>query len=335
MTTRIRLCSLSILALLACSFDAHGLGEAGDDPPDATSSAGSTGAGSTGASTTTGPDATSSGASGTGSEAGSGDGTAGLTTTDPTTTDEPPGACGDGKIQVGEACDNGNDNGADQPCTPACTVNVCGDGYPLTPGEACDDGNDDDDDGCSNACALPPGCGDGMVDPGEVCDDGNAVNTDDCVGCQAAACGDGFVRANVESCDDGKESATCNADCSAATCGDMKVNKTAGETCDLGVAKNGVYDSGCAGDCEGPGLSCGDGVVSPPDELCDTALAVPGGSCSETCKQLACAMGRGDCDGMVATGCEVDLKTDADHCGNCDNDCSFPKDKCNAGTCGF
>ena len=336
MSTRIRICSLSLSLSLACTFDASGLGEAAAGPTGEPSASDASATASTGRGETTTAPATEPG---TGSD-GQTQTTAPTTdsTTDPTTaaatTAPKPPHCGDGVQDPGEDCDDGPDNGPSRPCTPVCGVNVCGDGYPLVPGEACDDGNDNDADACGNDCTLPPGCGDGKIDDGEMCDDGNAVDTDECVGCKQAHYGDGFVRANVESCDDGKESPTCNADCSQASCGDTKLNKSAGEVCDLG-AKNGIYDSGCAKDCKSVGLVCGDGVVSPPEELCDTALAVPSGSCTEDCQQIVCTAGRGNCDKQPGNGCEIDLKSDGDHCNTCDNDCTWPKEHCNAGMCDF
>jgi cysteine-rich repeat protein len=65
-------------------------------------------------------------------------------------------------------------------------VPVCGDGV-VDPGEECDDGNTVDGDGC-NGCALPR-CGNGIVDPGETCDDGNQDDEDGCTpSCQVSAC---------------------------------------------------------------------------------------------------------------------------------------------------
>lgn len=57
----------------------------------------------------------------------------------------------------------------------------CGDGS-IDSGEECDDGNTADGDGCSSSCiAVSPTCGDGFVnDPAENCDDGNAVDEDSC-----------------------------------------------------------------------------------------------------------------------------------------------------------
>src|SRR5262245_40281297 len=49
----------------------------------------------------------------------------------------------------------------------------CGDGT-VDAGEACDDGNFANGDACSAACTLPA-CGNGVVEGTEECDDGNAV----------------------------------------------------------------------------------------------------------------------------------------------------------------
>lgn len=64
---------------------------------------------------------------------------------------------------------------------PACreVVPYCGDGT-LDAGEACDDGNNVDGDGCSANCTVEAYCGDGTLDPGEQCDDGNNENGDGC-----------------------------------------------------------------------------------------------------------------------------------------------------------
>ena len=53
----------------------------------------------------------------------------------------------------------------------------CGDGN-LDPGEECDDGNNLDGDGCSSQCTIEPYCGDGNLDEGEECDDGNLIDGD-------------------------------------------------------------------------------------------------------------------------------------------------------------
>ena len=66
--------------------------------------------------------------------------------------------CGDGIVDSGEECDDGNDSELDC-CTTSCTANpvVCGDGYKCG-AEACDDGNTDDGDCCSADCSTVSIC---------------------------------------------------------------------------------------------------------------------------------------------------------------------------------
>jgi cysteine-rich repeat protein len=62
-----------------------------------------------------------------------------------------------------------------------CIVAGCGNGE-LEPGELCDDGNRIDGDGCSADCQSKEICGDGFLDKnhGEQCDDGNTLGRDGC-----------------------------------------------------------------------------------------------------------------------------------------------------------
>jgi cysteine-rich repeat protein len=60
--------------------------------------------------------------------------------------------CGDGVVQPGERCDDGNFVDADD-CSVACQLTHCGDGA-LDPFEGCDDGNVTAGDGCSARCAV-------------------------------------------------------------------------------------------------------------------------------------------------------------------------------------
>jgi cysteine-rich repeat protein len=76
----------------------------------------------------------------------------------------------------------------------------CGNGL-VDPGEACDDGNTNEDDECTSACSFPI-CGDGILSGVEECDDGNIDPTDDCLpNCVPASCGDGFVHVGAEQCE--------------------------------------------------------------------------------------------------------------------------------------
>ena len=117
---------------------------------------------------------------------------------------------------------------------------LCGDGV-LDPGEECDDGNKNNFDACRTSC-VKARCGDAIVDAGEQCDDGNENNSDECVlGCKKPTCGDGFSWNGIEQCDDKN---TVNGDGCSATCklenlcGNGKVDGL--EECDLGVKNQDV-----------------------------------------------------------------------------------------------
>lgn len=68
-------------------------------------------------------------------------------------------ACGDGVLDAGEACDDGNTVSCDG-CSASCTRSdaTCGDGVPEC-GEPCDDGNLTDGDGCESDCTRTPPSG--------------------------------------------------------------------------------------------------------------------------------------------------------------------------------
>lgn len=82
-------------------------------------------------------------------------------------TPEPPlPFCGNGKLDDGEACDDGAKNGAlGGTCAPSCArTTYCGDGV-VTGAELCDDANKTETDGCTTECA-PPGSGAGASGAG-------------------------------------------------------------------------------------------------------------------------------------------------------------------------
>lgn len=87
--------------------------------------------------------------------------------------------CGDGTVDSGEQCDDGNTNNGDA-CANDCTLNaVCGDGTINAPGETCEPPGSTQPNGnvCRGDCTY---CGDGTLDSGEECDDGNTNNGDAC-----------------------------------------------------------------------------------------------------------------------------------------------------------
>jgi fibro-slime domain-containing protein len=212
--------------------------------------------------------------------------------------------CGDGKIQPGEVCDDGNGVSGDG-CSAACdavendyacpypgeecvSTVVCGDRR-VSGTETCDDGNQGAGDGCDSACQIEVGWACPVV--GERC--------------MAAACGDG-IRAGNEECDDGVLGSGdgCSSDCKVepgwacdtpgeachpAICGDG--TREGDEPCDDG---NDVVGDGCnpfcevEPDCTGGGAcasACGDGMILPGDEEeCDDGNTKGGDGCSGDCK---------------------------------------------------
>jgi cysteine-rich repeat protein len=242
-------------------------------------------------------------ASGTAGEDSDGDGDG--DTGDTGDTDGSP-ECGNGIVEAGEECDDGNLDNSDH-CLDSCVQATCGDGH-VGPGEGCDDGNAIDDDMCTNECALLS-CGDGMVQVGEECDDGNADDTDECLGtCVLASCGDGHMWAGVEACDDGNDDNTdaCPETCEQATCGDGYT--WAGvEGCDDGNTDN---TDACTEACET--AECGDGHIWAGNEECDDANDDNTDNCVEGCVEAQCG------DGFLGPGegCDDGNQIDEDACTN-------------------
>ncbi len=161
-------------------------------------------------------------------------------------------------------------------CVQGSVIARCGDGV-IDFGEVCDDGNDGNDDECTNTCALPT-CGDGILQAGEGCDEAEA-NADDraCTSrCVAAACGDGLIQVGVEACDAAAENAddgACTTACQPNVCGDG-LRWQGVEVCDDGNADSG---DGCRGDCRKIEL-CGDAEVDA-GEGCDDGNANAADGC--------------------------------------------------------
>jgi cysteine-rich repeat protein len=198
---------------------------------------------------------------------------------------DPAAKCGNGVVEAGEACDDGNVDNTDH-CLDTCEAASCGDGY-IGPGEGCDDGNGVDDDMCSNECALAS-CGDGEVQIGEDCDDANDNDSDDCLStCIPASCGDGHVWAGIESCDDGNGDSTdaCPETCENAICGDGYA-WAGNEACDDGNADS---TDDCTEVCEP--AECGDGYVWLGNEECDDANDDNTDNCVDGCLDAQCGDG--------------------------------------------
>ena len=204
------------------------------------------------------------------------------------------GLCGNGIIDIGEVCDDGNvisgdgcsadclsieicgngitdpakgedcdDAGESARCNTNCTFASCGDGIlNIASGEECDAAGESEY--CDTDCTYAY-CGDGILNKihGEECDDGGESAICD-VDCTPAMCGDGVHNgASREQCDDGEDSRICNANCTFSLCGDEYPNHIAGEECD-----DGKETAACNLDCTES--RCGDGVLNEADkETCD------------------------------------------------------------------
>jgi len=197
--------------------------------------------------------------------------------------------CGNGGLDVGEACDPPADAACPGECQPDCRClnQICGDGVVNQPGEECD-GVDDAacPGGCQADCLCGSFCGDDLVNaPGEECD-GTADAA--CPGvcqpdCRCPVCGDGTVNQASEQCDGGDDAAcpgACQPDCQCGPfCGDDVVNQV-GEECD--GSDTGTCSGSCEVDCTCAPF-CGDGVREGA-ELCDGGddAACPG-ECQGDC----------------------------------------------------
>ncbi len=241
--------------------------------------------------------------------------------------------CGDGKIVIGEVCDDGTaqNTGEYGHCNASCSARqFCGDGIPNGP-EQCDNGSNlasyNSTSGCSAGCVLPPICGDAKVDFafGEQCDKGTALNIGEYGGCKpscqlGAFCGDNHQDAPQEACDSGPANGgygkACGYDCQpGARCGDAIKNGT--ETCDLGDGKNVGGYGGCKANCT-QDIRCGDGVKNA-NEQCDDGKNVGGyGKCAPGCVYGA------RCGDGIKNGTEQcdDGVNDGSY-GKCAKDCKF------------
>lgn len=281
-----------------------------------------------------------------------------------TTEETTPPACGDGRLDPGETCDDGNTTAGDG-CTATCATEAgwrcltpgapcskldmakCGDGR-LDMGETCDDGNATKGDGCSELCQSEPGfrcptpgspcevftyCGDGIVTAPEVCDDGNGVPGDGCSGtCK--------IEANYACPTPGKPCV------STIVCGDGKI--TGDEVCDDG---NTLAGDGCAVDCKsiepgykcpkmggvgGPCIkgavpACGDARVDPGED-CDDGNTTAADGCDDKCKievGYTCPLPGTKCKLIPFCG---DKKIDLDIGESCDDGNKVSSDGCSA-TC--
>ncbi len=210
----------------------------------------------------------------------------------------PPVGCGNGVLEPGEACDDGNNMNGDG-CTAACQIEdgnpcatndecssgvcdmneapplcepagSCGNGVLDAP-ESCDDGNLTTGDGCSNLCLLEDGepCANNAQCESTICD---TVGSNTCE--LANRCGNGALEAS-EACDDGNAEAGdgCNAEC--------LFELGNGPCTDHAQCESSICDTAGSNTCE-PANSCGNGTREGA-EACDDGNTSAGDSCDPQC----------------------------------------------------
>lgn len=166
------------------------------------------------------------------------------------------GTCGDGVVQAGEQCDDGNANGtASSCCTASCAL--------QSSGTSCMHGALSGR--CTGDADICAACGDGVVEPGEDCDDGSSNGSSS--SCCAAGC---TLQPYGTACTtNGGEPGTCTgSDDTCAGCGDGILG--VGEQCDDG-ATNGTSAGCCTSACtlQAANIPCtagkctGDGCLVP------------------------------------------------------------------------
>jgi cysteine-rich repeat protein len=232
--------------------------------------------------------------------------------------------CGNGLLEGGEVCDDGNRVSGDGCSYDCLSKETCGNGYvDYVKGEMCDDGNGSDGDACENDCTLPK-CGNNIIDVGEVCDDGNNMDGDGCSrDCKSTEkCGNGILDPGEE-CDDGNRTDHdgCQSTCKRERCGDGITDPA--DTSNNGVAEecdddNDVNTDGCLNSCKL--ATCGDGVIETGIEQCDDGNANNNDGCRNNCTLATCG------DGVIEAGVEAcdDGSANSDT-GCCLTNCTLPR----------
>ena len=278
-----------------------------------------------------------------------------------------PVGCGVPDVEYeGGHCNNGFQDGDET--DKDCGGETCE--MPCAAGRKCKNHSDCVSDRCVDGRCFEPSCQDGIKNGDESdtdcggpsrqcrrCEPDERCNEDG--DCTTGRCSEGGFCERAPTCDDevknGDESDTdcggpsplcrrcepdeaCNADsdCSTGRCSEGGFCERA-PTCDDEIKNGDESDT----DCGGPSPLC---RRCEPDEACNADSDCSTGSCGvDRVCQIVCEAGRANCDSKVENGCEVDLTTDVENCGGCNESCSLPHasvacsnrecviDECNSG----
>jgi MYXO-CTERM domain-containing protein len=230
--------------------------------------------------------------------------------------------CGNGIVEVTEACDDGNTMSGDG-CNSMCLREIgqmcsasmqCASGLCDPTGNICACDQDADCSGgqlCNtvaspNAC-VNPGCANGVLEMNEGCDDGNTVPGDGCGSTCLLEIGEPCTLSGT--C----QSGACDPQSGTCEC-DEDADCPMGNVCDLTPDPNACIAGGC-----------GNGVIEA-GEGCDDGNMMDGDGCTAACtKEIGemCTDGTecnsGNCDGTTNV-CVCDIDDDCPMGQTCDTD---------------
>jgi hypothetical protein len=204
--------------------------------------------------------------------------------------------------------------------TPNCVASACGVAGCNVGFKNC---NNNPTDGCEvNTQTDPNNCG----ACGTVCSVANGT-----AGCSNGMCTVASCNAGYTDCDNnptnGCEVHTGVDVNNCGVCGKVCSVPNATASCTGGTCTVGLCNAGFT-DCDGqPANGCEINTKSDPLHcgLCTTQCFVANGTagCSNgACTVASCNTNFGNCDNIVANGCETDLRTTIANCGSCGHDCN-------------
>lgn len=214
------------------------------------------------------------------------------------------------------------------PLTTSAAI-YCGDGI-VQPGEECDDGNQIDDDGCTRCArdryrSIMPHTLEDIIAPvkgteeirtkpsGPKIEGLSVTPTQESIRNQFEMCGDGIVQSSRrEQCDNGRNNSNftpnaCRGNCQWPRCGDGILDNSFNEECDDG---NNRDRDGCSSRCKREG--CGDGITQVYlGEECDDSNTYPHDRCDENCRWTC---GNGIFQAYLGEQCDDGNRRDGDGC---------------------